>query len=66
MELNLEHSEQDDDAWDDTALIEAWDEAVKEYQTYHSTTAADDPPFSKKATAKPVKAVATPQQLPPL
>ncbi|KAI9288219.1 hypothetical protein BC943DRAFT_186716 [Umbelopsis sp. AD052] len=52
---------EDNDAWDDTALIEAWDDAVKEYQTYHSTTAADDPPFSKKAAApKPAKAVATP------
>jgi hypothetical protein len=66
MDMNLDHSEQDGDAWDDTALIEAWDDAVKEYQTYHSTTAADDPPFSKKAATKSVKAVATPQQPPPL
>ncbi|KAG2186965.1 hypothetical protein INT44_003193 [Umbelopsis vinacea] len=58
---------EDNDAWDDTALIEAWDDAVKEYQTYHSTTAADDPPFSKKAAApKPAKAVAISQQPPPL
>ncbi|KAH8549938.1 hypothetical protein BGW37DRAFT_86981 [Umbelopsis sp. PMI_123] len=49
---------ENNDAWDDTALIEAWDEAVKEYQTYHSTTAADDPPFSKKPAAKPSKAAA--------
>ncbi|CAM0141442.1 hypothetical protein VKS41_003849 [Umbelopsis sp. WA50703] len=41
-------STENNDAWDDTALIEAWDEAVKEYQTYHSASAPDDPPFSNK------------------
>ncbi|KAG2178031.1 hypothetical protein INT43_003284 [Umbelopsis isabellina] len=43
-------STEDNDAWDDTALIEAWDEAVKEYQTYHSAPAPDDPPFSNKSS----------------
>ncbi|KAJ2964957.1 hypothetical protein NQZ79_g29 [Umbelopsis isabellina] len=51
-------STEDNDAWDDTALIEAWDEAVKEYQTYHSASAPDDPPFSNK----PSKSDSTPHE----
>ncbi|GAB5586665.1 hypothetical protein Unana1_01565 [Umbelopsis nana] len=53
---------EDNDAWDDTALIEAWDEAVKEYQAYHSTANPDDPPFSSKGTSKPAKGAAATQQ----
>ncbi|RUS18446.1 hypothetical protein BC937DRAFT_88769 [Endogone sp. FLAS-F59071] len=33
------------DVWDDSVLIEAWDAAVKEYQTYHS-------PKAKKTTSQ--------------
>ncbi|KAG0033373.1 hypothetical protein BGZ81_008583 [Podila clonocystis] len=31
-EIQLTHEE----VWDDTALIEAWDAAVKQYEVYHS------------------------------
>lgn len=38
MEITLSHAE----AWDDSALVEAWDDALKEYQKYHSIAAAKE------------------------
>ncbi|KAI9593346.1 hypothetical protein BDF19DRAFT_448395 [Syncephalis fuscata] len=32
----------EDDVWDDSALIEAWDAAVHEYQTYHANNKQDN------------------------
>ncbi|KAG0085823.1 hypothetical protein BGZ93_000439 [Podila epicladia] len=41
-EIQLTHEE----VWDDTALIEAWDAAVKQYEVYHSKS-------TKEALSKP-------------
>ncbi|KAG0341054.1 hypothetical protein BG004_006172 [Podila humilis] len=44
-EIELTHEE----IWDDTALIEAWDEAVRQYEVYHSKTGKNEQP-SKSST----------------
>ncbi|KAI8379249.1 uncharacterized protein BYT42DRAFT_613579 [Radiomyces spectabilis] len=44
------------DVWDDTELIECWDQAMREYREYHSQAANETPPFgsqSKSQTKKP-------------
>ncbi|KAI8595575.1 hypothetical protein EDD21DRAFT_390866 [Dissophora ornata] len=54
-EIELTHKE----VWDDTALIEAWDAAVKQYEVYHSKTKAQDqqaPPISSTSTPTPTLA----------
>ncbi|KAF8973450.1 hypothetical protein BGZ46_009845 [Entomortierella lignicola] len=46
QEINLTHQE----VWDDSALIEAWDKAVKHYEVYHSKTKSD----AKAITSSPL------------
>ncbi|KAF9162604.1 hypothetical protein BGX21_003186 [Mortierella sp. AD011] len=53
QEIALSHQE----VWDDSALIEAWDMAVKQYEVYHSKTKPDvkaltSSPISSKTKAK--------------
>ncbi|KAI5813412.1 hypothetical protein BZA77DRAFT_119511 [Pyronema omphalodes] len=39
-ETNLTHAE----IWDDSSLVEAWDDALKEYKKYHSIAAKGEDP----------------------
>lgn len=51
-----------DDIWDDSALVNSWNEALDEYKKYHSIHASggkleDLPEFQQDANAKPEPAV---------
>ncbi|KAG0369906.1 hypothetical protein BC939DRAFT_531488 [Gamsiella multidivaricata] len=47
-EVELSHTE----VWDDSALIEAWDAAVRQYEQYHSKTGAREKIESSSTQAK--------------
>ncbi|KND04893.1 hypothetical protein, variant [Spizellomyces punctatus DAOM BR117] len=46
--VTFSHKDLHAEQWDDSALIEAWDAAVREYQMYHS----DQPPIGGKKKRK--------------
>ncbi|KAI8051137.1 hypothetical protein BDF22DRAFT_656578 [Syncephalis plumigaleata] len=53
-QLMADMAEHEEDVWDDSALIEAWDAAVNEYQTYH---AKGDEQTAKKPTKRKLKPI---------
>ncbi|CAG8504713.1 1605_t:CDS:2, partial [Scutellospora calospora] len=57
-------AEENSDVWDDSALITAWDDAVKEYQSFHSIKSEKTPKVgsSEKQTKKKVVATSSEKQ----